>query len=89
MDELMDQLHKYLAGQTSLSDFEYWLYALAWDVEQSASPDMIALVNRLEGLLAEASSASWPEDVLRQEIGKSIRPFAGISAKDPNGRRIA
>jgi hypothetical protein len=75
MDELIGRVEAYLDGASSLDDFEIWFYDLAFDVEARFNTRVVDLVHQIEGVLAESSSAHWPNPVLRKELEESISTY--------------
>ncbi len=75
MDELIGRVEAYLDGASSLDDFEVWFYDLAFDVEARFSTSVVDLVHQIEGVLAESSSAHWPNLVLRKELENSVSSY--------------
>jgi len=63
-------------GQVSLDDFRAWFVPLSWGIENSENSEAIELAYKIDGVLAEASSAKWPEDQIRRELARISRPFA-------------
>jgi hypothetical protein len=60
----------------ALDDFRAWFVPLSLDVEQSDQPEAIQLAHHIDGVLAEASSADWNEDDLRQELANIAHSWA-------------
>jgi hypothetical protein len=75
MGNLIMYLRSYLDGYLSREEFERWFYDLAFDVERYASPSFVNLVHRVEALLAESSSGSWPVEVLHAELALVLEPL--------------
>ena len=71
--KVVQHLNDYLDGSSSKHQFEEWLYDLAFDVEETQSERVIALVHELEGILAEASSGNWAESVLQIELRAALQ----------------
>jgi hypothetical protein len=71
-DHLENQIRKSLwecaNGSMSLDDFRSWFVPLSWNIEESREPQAIELAHRIDGILAEASSAGWTEDELLEEL---------------------
>jgi hypothetical protein len=75
MGNLIMYLRSYLDGYLSSEEFERWFYDLAFDVEHHGSPSFVNLVHRIEALLAESSSGSWPVEVLHSELALVLEPI--------------
>jgi hypothetical protein len=74
-DRIRDHIVRCVAEQDSLDLFRQWFVPVSWDIEKTADVDAIALAYRVDGLLAEASSAAWTDEQLRYELANSVRPF--------------
>ena len=66
--KILGRLLKYVAGLDSLESFEQWFVPISVDIERSGDARAIALVHRIDGILAEASSADWSQQALREEL---------------------
>jgi hypothetical protein len=77
-DRIRDHIVRCVAEQDSLDLFRQWFVPVSWDIEKTADVDAIALAYRVDGLLAEASSAAWTDEQLRHELANSIRPLVQL-----------
>jgi hypothetical protein len=80
MNELLDRVHAYLDGRDSLGDFESWFYGLASDIHKQGPDSEAQMVYAIEGILAESSSAKWPEATLRAELESVLSPYKSHAA---------
>ena len=62
------ELVRYLARRISIRCFQERFAALSWNIEGTGEAGAIELAHEVEGLLAEATSAEWTEDELREEM---------------------
>lgn len=62
-----------IGAKGSLDEFREWFVPISIRIEQSGSPRAIELSYEIDGILAEASSAGWCEDDLREELANSVR----------------
>lgn len=76
VQELENQIRQALSdcatGKLSLDEFRKWFVPVAWNIEQSNDVATIDLAHRIDGILAEASSANWSDDDLREELAKPV-----------------
>jgi hypothetical protein len=56
--EIRDRLAAYLAGETSLHDFEDWFFPKTWDVDKLDDPALLDLVYQIKLDWAEFSISS-------------------------------
>ena len=80
VNELLDRVHAYLDGRNSLGDFERWFYDLASDIHKQGVRSEAKLVYAIEGIMAESSSAKWPESALRAELESVLAPYKSHAA---------
>jgi hypothetical protein len=80
MNELLDRVHAYLDRRNSLADFERWFYTLASDIHKQGPSPKAKLVYAIEGILAESSSAKWPESALQAELESVLSPYKSHAA---------
>jgi hypothetical protein len=66
--QILGELRKCVDRRLSMDEFRAWFVPLSLEIERSGQPPAIELAHRLDGILAEASSANWSEDDLRQEL---------------------
>lgn len=71
-DTIREELWRYASGNKSLDDFLQWFVPVSSNIEESLDPEAIDLAHYIDGILAEASSAEWDEEDVRQELE---RPF--------------
>jgi hypothetical protein len=76
-DTIENQIRKALwecaNGRTSLDVFRAWFVPLSGNIEQSGEPQAVELAHHLDGILAEASSGSWTENELLEELKASCQ----------------
>lgn len=76
MTELESQVRKtlweYLSRRTSLDEFRASFVPISLDIEKSGDAQAMQLAHHIDGLLAEASSASWTEEELCEELAGSF-----------------
>jgi hypothetical protein len=65
--EIANRLAGFLAGKRSLQEFRDWFIPLSIDIEDSKNQPAIELAYRIDGILAEASSAGWSDADVRDE----------------------
>jgi len=66
--QVLVEVRKCADQSISIDAFREWFVPLSLDIEQSGQPDAIELVHHIDGILAEASSAHWSDEDLRQEM---------------------
>lgn len=77
--EIRDRLAAYLAGETSLRDFEDWFFPKTWDVDKLDDPALLDLVYQIKLDWAEFSNGDWSEKDLRSMLRSLAEKFT-ISA---------
>lgn len=65
---IYEKLAKYLAGETSLREFEDWFFPETWDIDQIDNPALVNLVYEIKLCLAEFSNGDWTEAELRSML---------------------
>lgn len=79
-DTTESQIRKALSAcaekRMSLDEFRAWFVPLSASIENSEEPDAVELAHQVDGILAEASSGSWTEDELFEEL---TSPFVAPS----------
>ena len=75
IDDLINRLDRYLDRNSSLEEFETWLYGLAFDIEKRYSGRIVEVVHEIEGILAEASSGNWSVTSLDRQLNLSVAPY--------------
>lgn len=70
------RLSDFVDGRTCLQDFRKWFVPLSITIEESGDDAATALAHEIDGLLAEASSAGWTEEDLKEELASLGQPFA-------------
>jgi len=80
MNEFLDRAHAFIDGRSSLEDFERWFYDLASDIHKQGDSSEATLVYAIEGIMAESSSAKWPESALRAELESVLAPYKSHAA---------
>lgn len=73
---IREQLLRYVEQNISIDAFRGWFEPLSWNIERTGNGVAIALAYKIDGILAEASSADWDECELRRELTRIARPFA-------------
>jgi hypothetical protein len=66
--QILKELRKCADQSISLDAFREWFVPLSMDIEQSGHPEAIELAHHIDGILAEANSAHWSDEDLRQEM---------------------
>jgi hypothetical protein len=66
--EIADELSKCIDGRYSLEEFRQWFVPTSLDIEASGNQAAIDLAYRIDGILAEASSANWKDDDIVEEL---------------------
>ena len=87
LQQLVNRIQACANGRISSRHFEDWFVSFLWDAEESGDSKLIALSNRIEGLLAEASHAHWSESGIRFELANAIHPFESAQRKPPQPER--
>jgi hypothetical protein len=75
-EEILSELRKCVDRSQSLDAFRQWFVPISWDIEQAGEGDAIALAHRLDGILAEASSAEWTDADLLHQMADLVREQA-------------
>jgi hypothetical protein len=96
VQELENQIRQALSdceiGKLSLDEFRKWFVPVSWNIEQSNDAATIDLAHRIDGILAEASSANWSDDDLREELSEIARlgstPYTENRSGDPSPIRL-
>jgi hypothetical protein len=57
--EIREHLAEYLAGKSSLRDFEDWFFSETWDIDQTNDLALLNLVYEIKLRLAEFSNGDW------------------------------
>ena len=73
--EIRDRLSAYLAGETSLRDFEDWFFPKTWDVDKLDDPALLDLVYQIKLDWAEFSNGDWSEKDLRDMLKSLVEKF--------------
>jgi hypothetical protein len=76
--EIANHLASLLTGKGSLQEVREWFVPLSVDIEDSESRPAIELVYQIDGILAEASSASWSDADLREELVRVASPLVSL-----------
>lgn len=63
-----DKLASYVAGKSSLREFDNWLAPATWNIAQWASASLIDIVYGTELLLAEHDNGDWTEQQLKEQL---------------------
>ena len=75
VSEICARISDCVAGRLSVLEFRDWFAPVAWNIERSKLQTTIEFVYRIDGLLAEASSANWSEQDTREELDLAVPPF--------------
>ena len=75
LDQLRQQIDRYLAGDLSLSELEDWFSIESWNVHQWGSAQEIDRVFSLESLFSKYHFENLGESSLRLELAMPIGPF--------------
>jgi hypothetical protein len=70
--EFRKMVDSYAQGEIDSGSFHEWFSKAS--LAGFSDSEFSSLANHIEGLLAEASHASWPESALRDELANVIRP---------------
>ena len=73
---ILMELRKCADQSLSLDAFREWFVPLSMDIEQSGQPEAIELAHHVDGILAEASSAQWTDEDLRQEMAELVQDYS-------------
>jgi hypothetical protein len=60
-DQIRHNVQKFVNCELLLDELLQWFVPISSDIEKSNDPSLIALVHEIDGILAEGSSAKWPE----------------------------
>jgi hypothetical protein len=66
---ILDSLAK-CQDHKALEAFRDWFAPIAFGIEDDADASLLGLIHEIQGILAESSSASWPEEDLLYELQK-------------------
>ena len=73
---IREQLADYLAGKSSLREFEDWFFPETWDIDQTDNLNLASLVYGIKLRLAEFSNGDWTEtelhSILRSILEKHV-----------------
>ena len=76
------QIANHLAGiltrKWSLQEFREWFVPLSIVIEDSKNEPAIELAYRIDGILAEASSAGWSDADLSEELARVTSPLVSL-----------
>ena len=87
--QIRNEVSRYLSHTIVLDKFYDWFVPRSWDIERSGNVLAIALAHRIDGLLAEASSAQWSEEELRQELARAVPRLGSYAVSIDEGRCAA
>jgi len=73
--QILKELRNCADQSLSLDAFREWFVPLSMDIEQSGQPEAIELAHHVDGILAEASSAQWTDEDLRQEMAELVQDY--------------
>lgn len=81
--QIRQELSRYVNREESLDQFLQWFVPVSIGIDESGDDDAIQLAHRIDGVLAEASSAQWSENDIHEELE---RPFvSALVAEDVVG----
>jgi hypothetical protein len=66
--EVRRRASDYVAGRSTLADFDLWLAAVSWNLDETADPELRELIGTIELRIAEFTSGVWNERELRDRI---------------------
>lgn len=81
-DQIRDRLQRCTRGEESVEEFQGWFVPISWNIEQSGEQEAIKLAYQIDGMLAESSSANWPDKDLKEELSRIAIPLAGSRRAD-------
>jgi hypothetical protein len=76
--QIANHLADFLTGKRSLQEFREWFVPLSIVIEDSKNQPAIELAYRIDGILAEASSAGWSDAGLREELARVASPLISL-----------
>lgn len=75
--EIREKLAVYLAGESSLAEFDLWFASATWDANAASS-----LAAEIELAIDEHTSGHWPEGELRRLLRPLVQHYA-VSVPEP------
>jgi hypothetical protein len=73
--QITNQAVRCIEGDSSLEQFREWFVPASLDIEISGNPSAVALAHRIDGILAEASSAHWSDSEIVDALARIVGPF--------------
>jgi hypothetical protein len=78
--QIANHLAGFLTAKWSLQEFREWFVPLSIVIEDSKNQAAIELAYRIDGILAEASSARWSDADLREELARVASPLVSLQS---------
>lgn len=73
--EIRQQLARYLAGQSTLNEFQDWFVPRSWNFHKNADPSLQRLVSSLELAIAEFTNGDWSSQELRGILNLLLKTY--------------
>jgi hypothetical protein len=70
---IRERVNSFLAGDLTLLQFQDWLVANTWDVEEQGDPHATDLTYEIKLALAEHSRGDISEDELRERMSQAVK----------------
>jgi hypothetical protein len=80
--QIQRELARLSGGRSSLAKFRDWFLPVSINIEESGNSSAIALVYQIDGILAEASSAGWDEEAIKEELARVSGAFPSKTERD-------
>jgi hypothetical protein len=78
-NELISKLEAYINGAIGREEFSSWFYAFSRRAEKRFTGSLLEFVYEVEGVLAEASSGSWSEEGLIEELEMLLDKYKPVN----------
>lgn len=81
--EIAFHLSQYLAGTSSLEEFDRWFVSATWDVKETEDPAAYEMTSKIYLRLAEYTRGDWTEEELKSEMRQFVTfdQAAALTAK--------
>jgi hypothetical protein len=76
---IRERLRDYLAGETTLDEFEEWFVPATWHVERSGDVEADSLTGKILLVLAEFSHGDWIEEEVRGLLSEVVEQPAPLT----------
>jgi len=73
--EIREQLARYLAGQSTLNEFQDWFVPRSWNFHKNADPSLQRLVSSVELAIAEFTNGDWSSQELRGILNLLLKTY--------------